>query len=359
MATESSVGADLSKLLIVLPNWVGDVVLATPALRAIREHLPKSEITYLMRPYVQDVLHDCPWMDDVVLWPEGAGRRRTGILGLAAELRKRRFTDVLLLTNSFRTALLSWLARVPRRIGYARDYRSWLLTDRVEVPRENGAFRIESMLVYYDRLARWIGCPDTNGRLQLFADEQSEAEIEQWWQEFEICADQTVVVINPGSSFGSSKLYPVDRFAKVADVLASDCDAKILITAGPREIGMAESVKSAMTKQAVVVSPPRLNLRRVKSLIKRCDLLITNDTGPRHFAIAFDVPVVTIFGSTHPGWTETHYELERQISIPVDCGPCQKAVCPLDHRCMTGISPEMVLHQARELLSLRGRPSYV
>ncbi len=353
MASDTIVPSDLSKLLIVLPNWVGDVVLATPALRAIREHLADSEITYLMRPYVQDVLHNCPWMDRVELWPEPGGKRRTGLLRFARQLGKQGFTTVLLFTNSFRTGCLAWLVGANRRIGYARDYRAFLLTDRLPPLRDNGRFKLESMLSYYGRLAKYVGCPHVDGKSELCTDRQSDAEVDRWWQEFGISKDRPVVVLNPGAAFGGSKLYPSDRFAQVGTTLADDLGAKILITAGPEEIAIAESVRSAMRSDAVVLSPPRLNLRLLKSVIARSNLLITNDTGPRHLAIAFDVPVVTIFGPTHPEWTETHYRYERKVMVPVECGPCQKPICPLDHRCMTGIAPQTVAKQAKQLLASR------
>ncbi len=341
---------DLSRTLVVLPNWVGDVVLATPALRAIRKGLSDSEITYLMRPYVADILQDSPWADRVELWPESLGRRTRGLFGLAQRLREHGYTAVLLFTNSFRTACLARLMRAGRRIGYARDYRSFLLTDRLAPLRHNGRFKIESMLSYYGRLAEYVGCSNVDGPLELHTDPQSEEEVARWWREFGIEDGQPVIVLNPGAAFGGSKLYPPDQFGAVATALAERLGAKVLVTGGPKEIAIVEEVRAASKVEVIPVTPPRLNLRLLKSLIARSSLLITNDTGPRHFAIAFDVPVVTIFGPTHPEWTETNYRHERKVLIPVDCGPCQKPICPLDHRCMTGISPEMVVEQACSLL---------
>ena len=132
--------------------------------------------------------------------------------------------------------------------------------------------------------------------------------------------------------------------------MAREFGAKMRIPAGPKGQAIAEAVRDALADDAIVLAPPQLDLRLLKSVIAKSSLLITNDTGPRHFAIAFDVPVVTIFGPTHPEWTETHYRLERKVMIPVDCGPCQKPICPLDHRCMTGIDPEVIVREAESLL---------
>ncbi len=342
---------DCSNLLIVLPNWVGDVVMATPSLRAIRRQV-RGQITYLMRPYVQDVVHGLPWMDHAEFWPESAGRKRAGFLPLARRLRARRFSAVLLLTNSFRSAVLAWTTAARRRIGYARDYRSFLLTDPLRPRRREGRFKIESMLTYYGRLAQHLGCGDVGGRLELATDPDSDAAVDRWWSELGVKAGQPLIVLNPGGSFGASKLYPAERFAEVGEALARDIGARILVTGGPQEVGIVEAVVRGISNAAALL-PPRLNLRLLKSIIRRSRLLVTNDTGPRHFAIAFDVPVVTIFGPTHPAWTESHYRDERKVQIPVNCGPCQKPVCPLDHRCMTGIAPAAVVAQAMALLAGR------
>ncbi len=343
---------DLDRLLIVMPNWVGDVVLATPTLRRIREQLPGSEITYLLRAYVQDVIAGCPWFDRIEVWPKGCEKNLIGLWRVSQHLKKQGFTCVLLLTNSFRTGLLSWLAHTPRRIGYSRDFRSFLLTNTLKTPRNSdGTYQIESMLTYYARLSEILGCGSPTRPLQLFTDPVSDSVVEGWWREYSIETNRPVVIFNPGSAFGPSKLYPPEHFATVGDLLAARTGAQIIITAGPKDIEIAEKVRHLMKTKAIVLAPPMLNLRLLKSLIAQSDLLITNDTGPRHFAIALNVPVVTIFGSTHPGWTETNSSLERKVMIPVDCGPCQKPVCPLKHRkCMTDLSPEMVVSAAVELL---------
>ncbi len=154
---------------------------------------------------------------------------------------------------------------------------------------------------------------------------------------------------------GCRRKWNTNQFGAVATALPQQLGATVLITGGPKESAIVERVRIASKTEVVVLTPPRLNLRLLKSVIARSSLLITNDTGPRHFAIAFDVPVVTIFGPTHPEWTETNYRYERKVLIPVDCGPCQKPICPLDHRCMTGISPDMVVEQASRLLKARAK----
>ncbi len=349
-------GTTLDKLLIILPNWVGDVVMATPMLRAIRAQYPSAQITYLMKPYVQDVLRGAPWFDDIALWP-ARGRNPLALWGCARALRRANFDGILLMTNSFRTALVAWLIGARRRIGYARDYRSWLLTEPLPVPCDNGRRRVESMLTYYGRFARHLNCPEPTPELELFTDEDSAATVEGWWREFGLDDGRPIVVLNPGGRFGASKIYPAERFAAAAHALQSRHGAHIIVTGGPQDQPMVDAVAAHMTRPPLTLLPPRQDLRRLKSVIARANLLITNDTGPRHFAIALDTPVVTIFGPTHPGWTESHYPHERKVLVEIDCGPCQKPVCPLGHRnCLMNINPDMVVAAADELLEQPGTP---
>ncbi|MCH8253562.1 MAG: glycosyltransferase family 9 protein, partial [Planctomycetes bacterium] len=134
--------------------------------------------------------------------------------------------------------------------------------------------------------------------------------------------------------------------------------ASVIITCGPGEESIARAIGAEMHAPGIVLDNPRLTLGQLKSLIRRCDLLLCNDAGPRHFAKAFGVPVVTIFGPTHPEWTATSYPAERIVRIDVDCGPCQKRTCPLGHLdCMTGVEVEAVYFACCDLMNV-GAPSH-
>jgi heptosyltransferase-2 len=344
---------DPSRILIVLPTWVGDFAMATPALRAIRDRFPQSQITFLAVENLRDMIDGGDWMDEVVTWPAGAKQGRVGaFLKLIRELYRRAFGLAVLFPNSFRSGLVAALSGVSRRVGYDRDGRGFLLTDRLDVPRENGDVRPHPICDYYARIAMALGCPDPGDRLELFTTPASDAAIAQRLDSLGIAGRHPKVVISPGASFGASKMWLSDRFAAVADRLRDAYAAAVVITCGPGEEGIAREIADAMTRPVHVFDQPRLSLGELKSLIERSDLLICTDAGPRHIAKAFDVPVVTIFGPTHQAWTDTSYENERKVSIPVDCGPCQQKVCPLGHhKCMTGVTVEMVYERCAELLA--------
>ena len=158
------------------------------------------------------------------------------------------------------------------------------------------------------------------------------------------------MLLNPGAQYGSSKLWHASSFAQLGDRLRANSAATILISSAPKERGIVESILKEMKSPAIDLHKAGLTLGALKEIVRRCDLMITNDTGPRHIAAAFGVPVVTIFGPTHPEWTEIYFAKERKVVRPRSCGPCQMKKCPLDHRCMTQVTPAMVFNAAAELL---------
>ena len=164
------------RLLITLPNWVGDVVMASPILAAIRQMLPTSEITFLLRKHLAEIVAGCRWHDDELCWPGGTGvPREVAGWRLSREIRRRGFDTALLLTNSFRSAWLAWLAGVPRRIGYDRDARGWLLTERLQPLKLRGEYVPTPMLPYYADLAERIACTVSDFHLRLGVTDEQEA----------------------------------------------------------------------------------------------------------------------------------------------------------------------------------------
>jgi heptosyltransferase-2 len=347
--------AEPERVLVILPKGVGDVVLATPALRALRQRYPRAHFSFLVRSHLAPILAGGDWMDEVLHWPAGKGksrpRRHRSFVGFAGVLRDHRFDWVVLLTNSFRSALLTRLAGIPRRIGYDRDGRGLLLTDRLLAHKANGRFVPISMIRYYNAVSRYLGCRECPTQTELFTTADEEAALDQSLATAGMTAGEPYIVLNPAASFGPAKCWLPSRFADVADRVADQTGAAVVISCGPREEHVARSVARHMRHRAVVLDKPILPLGPSKALVRRSILLITNDTGPRHFANAFGTAVVTIFGPTHAEWTANDYPNERTCAVQVDCGPCMKRRCPLDHRCMTGITSEMVVAQAGELLS--------
>jgi heptosyltransferase II len=341
------------KALIVLPNWVGDSVLVTPALRAVRNRFPKTKISYLIKPYLSELFGGCPWVDELVYWPGSRkGNPKQTALKLLKHLRDEKFDIAILMANSFRAALTCSLGKIPRRVGYDRDGRGVLLTDKLLPDRYDGRFLPISALKYYLSIAEYLGCRTDDYHLALFTEPKDETEVDHLLVRHQLKPDTPYALINPGASYGSSKCWSPEYFAKVGDHLAGKYGLRVLVVCSPREVEIARSVAAKMSSPGIPLVDPVVGLGPLKSLVRRCKILITNDTGPRHFAAAFGVPVVTIFGPTDPRWSETLYVRERQVWIEVDCGPCMKKTCPeKHHKCMIDLRPERVKQHVDELLS--------
>ncbi len=335
-----------TRILVFVPNWVGDVVMATAAMNALRQRYPEARIAHLMRPYVGDVLAGAGLADEFIPWPDGG---IGSLLGLAARLKRERFDLAVLFTNSFRSALLARLARVTQRIGYARDGRGWLLTHRLHAPRAGGTFTPIPALDYYNALAVAADCPAPGDQLILATTPEDEAAIDKRIGARR-AGDAPLVVFNPGANYGSAKCWPAEKYAALADRLVRERGARVVASLGPKERAIADRLAAATGNVEICIDPP-LGLGPLKALVRRCDLLVTNDTGPRHFAAAFGVPVVTVFGSSDPAWTDTRFARERNVMLKLDCQPCMKRTCPLvHHNCMNQLEPDLVYDAAAKLL---------
>ena len=349
------------RILVVQPSWVGDAVMATPTLRAIRQLYPSAEISFLLRRYLKGLYVGMPWADQLVTYrtDKTKGRTGKGAFDLAARLRAGRFDLAVLLPNSFKAALVCKMAQVPRVLGYERDGRGFLLTDRLIPNKQAGKFVPSPIIRTYMALAHYLGSASRDLTMGLFVTDADRRAGEAVLARCGLPAGlhrpaaagrPPLVVLNPGAQYGAAKLWRADYFAALADRFVSDLGATVLLSASPKERAIVQSIRGQMKGPAVDLSSAGMTLGSLKDVVRRCDLMVTNDTGPRHVAAALGVPVVTVFGPTHPEWTDIYVPAERQVSIPVFCGPCQKKVCPLDHRCMTGVTPDMVWDACMQLL---------
>lgn len=342
-------------ILVILPSWVGDVVMATPALRSIRARYPQARITYLLRLNLVDLLAGAPWFDHVETWPPRGWSGLAGFAALIRRLRAARFDLAVIFPNSFRTALAAFLARAQRRVGFDRDGRGLLLTDRLKPMRRGRSFVPVPMLDYYRQLVRAIDCPDDNERLELHATQRDVATLDE---RLNTADGRPIAVLNPGASYGVAKCWPAQRYAALADALTERHDLHVVVTCGPAERDVANRFRAAARRPYTLFVDPPLGLGPLKALMQRARIMITNDTGPRHFAAAFNVPVVTIFGSSDPAWTECRHSLERKVMTQLDCQPCMKRVCPLGHHnCMKMIEVGQVMAAVEELLDSSGNAS--
>lgn len=299
------------RLLVVCPSWVGDAAMATPALRLIRRSLPGIYIGLLAKPGIDEVLAGLDLFDEVHV------ARASGVMGpkfVASKVRPRRYDTALLLTNSFSTALITRIAGIPRRIGYERDGRGLLLTDRLHAPRRpDGSWAPIPACLYYHRAAcALLGMDPGADRLPDDAFLELAVTPDQDRRSLEVLRAAGVgehdrfAILNPGGN-NEAKRWPVDRFARVADMLAERYGMRILINGAPGERAVIHAVIAAMSEparaRAAALCDLGITLGSLKGVVSRASLMVTNDTGPRHIAAAFGVPLVSLFGPTDHRWT--------------------------------------------------------
>jgi heptosyltransferase II len=339
-------------IAIFLPNWVGDAVMATPALLALREHYPDARLIGVVKPYVAGVLEGAPWLDEQILL-DSRGPWTQRWPAVAWRLRRLRPELAVLFSNTFRAALVAALAGARRRIGYRRHGRGLLLTDALDSEQgPDGRFKPSPVIDAYNRLAQAAGCDFPGYRMQLFTTAADEAAAENVWRKNRLASYPEVVCLNPGAAFGAAKHWSTEYFAHLAQELADRRGSGVLVLCGPAECELARRIAALARRRAVVtLAQEPLSLGLTKACVRRADLLVTTDSGPRHFAAALGRPVVTLFGPTHIAWTETYYARAIHLQKQVPCGPCQLRVCPLDHRCMMQLTPTEVFAAATQLLT--------
>lgn len=348
------------RIIVLLPNWIGDTVMATPALRALREHFADAHVAHLGRPGPLETLDGLGLADAQIVDRSRRGGSLIGLWRLGVQIRRGDYELAVLLPNSCRAALVARLGGVKHLAGYVRYGRGPMLNVRLRPPRDaRGKLTPTSAVDYYIALAERLGATCASRRMVLAVPPRDSEAAAAMLEEAGLATRRPRVMLNPGASFGISKVWSPHRYAALADALIERRGAGIILNASPTERPVAEAVAAAMRY------PPHLNLARhensiglLKALAARCDLVVTNDTGARHIAAAVGAAVVTLFGSTDPRWSAIDYELERIIRVDVPCSPCQERLCfqppgPAYHQCMEAITVDRVLPAAEELLDLQ------
>jgi heptosyltransferase II len=333
----------IRRIFIRSTNWIGDAVMTTPAMGRVRAAFSRAEITVAANPTVAQLLLHHPACDRIMVYDKkGVHHGLGGLLRFCGEVRRERFDLAILFQNAIEAAIMTTVAGIPRRAGYNTDCRGLLLTHSVSGWRR--ARRFHHTEYYLTMLAR-LGLKGGDGRLRLHCTEE---ELE--WAREQLATDGWVA-INPGATYGSAKRWFPERFAAVADELAGEFSARILLVGGPEERSIAEEVAANMRTQPLNLAG-KTSVRELMALLSQCRLLVTNDSGPMHVAAAVGVPIVAVFGSTDHTTTSPLAPSCRIVREPTVCAPCLKTSCPTDHRCMTAVSVTDVLEAARSLLTV-------
>jgi len=333
--------------------------MSLPALAAIRDRFPEAHIAVLARPWVAGLYRNEPFADEIIPYQTTAFRRGSLLQAwsdrqdVAAKLRGGNFDCALLLQNAFDAALITALAGIPERIGYARDMRSPLLTRSIERPRAGTIPPHESF--YYMELLRRAGwldkLPDELVVELRSAPRARSAGLQRFAAEGIVTP---VIGVSPGAAFGTAKRWLPERFAESAYTLAARMNAMVALHGSATERELCEAVKTLIAARGI----PCVNYAghtTLEEFIERAAasaLFLSNDSGAMHIASALGVPTVAIFGATNPVTTGPAGRLTQIVRHPVECSPCLLRECPIDHRCMTSIPHESVSQAAIDLLQM-------
>jgi heptosyltransferase-2 len=329
--------------------------MCEPALRGLRSLFPDAQIALLVKPGVADLFAGHPVLTRVLTYD--AKGRHAGLSGkwlLAGQLRRQDFELAVLFQNAFEAAFLTFLAGVPRRYGYATDGRSLLLSDPVAAPDRR---TIVHQVCYYWNLLKPLGLTGDPSAPELVVFPEEEQAIAGRFAQGGLTASDIVVGINPGSTYGGAKRWLPERFAEVTERLCRTmCESReqpvsVVIFGAKGEERLGQEIAARLSSRSLVLSGAT-TIRELMAAVKRCAILLTNDTGPMHIASAFQVPVVAIFGPTDWRATSPFGSAHAIVRQPVDCAPCLLRECPIDHRCMTRVSVDQVHEEAVKLMHL-------
>lgn len=343
--------------------------MSTPALLRLREHFPLAHIALLCHKKLVELWIDHPAVDAVLSFEERESPRSIG-----SRLRREKFDLALLFPNSFRSALEAFMAGIPQRIGSRSGLRRWLLTTAVPFdpkvirlkkrskaeilrrishpsPAEPSIPLSSHQLHHYLRLVAAVGASGLPlpPHLTVAASDRAEATAEG----LRSTLGRRVVGLNAGAEYGPAKRWPVTRFAEAANRLHSRTGCHFLVFGGPADVSIAHQLRSQIYSAPVTVLAGKTTLRQLMARLECCDVLITNDTGPMHLAAALGVPVVVPFGSTSPELTGPGNPGDPRhtlIKSEAACAPCFRRQCPVDFRCMTQISIDLVVNATERCL---------
>ena len=343
---------EFRRILVRATNWVGDAVMSLPALQALRERFPEAHIAVLARPWVADVYERESFANEVISYTLPRGRKDlAGKWRFAQDLRRRSFDTAILLPNAFEAAALVWLAGIPKRIGYARDGRGFLLTTAVKRPASGEIPRHERF--YYLELLRRAGIIDTLPASDQIRLGGAAAAREAGLAKLAALGLHDVTGVSPGAAFGTAKRWLPERFAESVEQLGHA--AALFGSKDEREL--CESIANDLRSRGIPVYnfAGETTLSEYIELAAACRVYLTNDSGSMHIASALHVPTIAVFGATDHVGTGPTGPLARVVREQVECSPCLLRECPIDHRCMTAVTAGRVVREANELTLLSQR----
>ncbi|QDV05699.1 ADP-heptose--LPS heptosyltransferase 2 [Planctomycetes bacterium Poly30] len=339
------------KILMRLPSWVGDVVMCTPAMRAVRQAFPDAELVVEGKDYQADLVVGLDSVDRFLVDP---GRGAKDIWSRSRLVKKEGFDWAILFGESERVAAAPYLARIPVRAGYGRGFlRRSLLTHDIPRPRDDeGKLLAFSMIQRYLNITRMLGIPDAGDRMETPVYDGARATVRRRLAEVGVQDEDQIVTVIAGAAFGSAKMWPPEQYAAACDQLLEQRGWKTVLAPGPGEEQIGHEVAKHSKHGIHLIIDPTLRLSELAALLVRSEIALSNDTGPRSMAVALGLPVVVPIGPTEDGHTRHHLGRQRVLIEDIECRPCRERICPLGHHeCMTKITPERMVAAVDDLVA--------
>jgi heptosyltransferase-2 len=340
------------RILVRATNWVGDAVMSLPALQAIRDRFRESHIAVLARPWVADIYARESFANEVILYTSPRGMKDlSGKWRLAQDLRARHFDIAILLQNAFEAAALAFAAGIPRRIGYDRDGRGWMLTDRIPVPKRGETPRHEQF--YYLELLKRAGLLERYSEDDPIRLSAAPAAAEAGAVKLRSAGlHGPVIGVSPGAAYGTAKRWLPERFAEAAAEVCEQIQGSVALFGSGDERPLCDEIAAAIRQRGYEAHnfAGSTSLRDYIEMAAACRVYLTNDSGGMHIASALGVPTVAVFGATDDLATGPTGARARVVREVVECSPCLLRECPIDHRCMTRVTAERVALTTLELL---------
>jgi heptosyltransferase II len=333
------------KIVVRIPNWIGDVIFALPALESLKANYPHAEVWIAAHPWVKDLFFGTPYAGRIIAVADG--NSFSALRAAAKSLQSQMFDVGLLLTNSLASALLFSLAKIPERWGYRRDGRGFLLTKRVP-PGSPG--RARHMVFHYLQLLEGLGLRTLTPEIRLPVSAEEKEGARNSLRALGLDPEKKFALLAPGAAYGPAKRWPAAKFTALAGRLREQKKLEVLLVGAEGDSPLAEEVASALDPPAPSLAG-KTSLRQLLALIGEAAVFISNDTGPVHMANALRIPVVAVFGPTDPRVTAPFHEpatVVKRDDIP--CWPCSYRACPYDHRCLDHITADEVFSAAAAYL---------
>jgi heptosyltransferase II len=347
---------NLRRVVVRGTNWVGDAVMTVPALRALRQLLPEAHITLATRSFAKGIFAGAGFIDDLLVYDQGTslfGR----VLAQARQWRSRRFDLAILFPNSFEAAVIARLGKADLRIGYASEGRGLLLSHALDLPAWRDArhesFYYLNIIAELEKLLRGQSAIlEQEPVIDLSVSKDRQADAIAFLHEQGVREGRPLIAVCPGSINSRAKRWPAERYAALADRLIDELGADVILIGSADELDVSEEVSGQMRRQPILLTG-KTDLPGAVAVLNEVDLLVTNDTGPAHIAAALGRPTLVIFGPTNPLTTRPLSPVAEVVRYPPDCAPCMLRDCPIDHRCMTAITPADMFERAAKVLGKR------